>query len=111
MDRSWGEPLRVGDRFASGNLELYLLPVVGQAHVCGKVGIGCVVIEIVAHVGEEGSLRLQLFDDGDRLVEVRVTGVGIATQGIDDEYVQILQQGNTDLGDVAHVGEVGGAAE
>src|SRR5258705_1509045 len=42
---------------------------------------------------------------------MRVTGVRIATQGIDDEYIEILQEGNTDLGDVAHVGEVGGAAE
>src|ERR1700719_735478 len=37
--------------------------------------------------------------------------VGIAPQGVHDQYVEILQERNADLRDVAHVGEIGGGAE
>ena len=78
--------------------KLNLEPVVGQADVRGELGVGGGVVEVVAHVGEEGALRLELLDDGDGVVEVRVAGVGIATQGVEDEDVEILQEGNADFG-------------
>ena len=37
--------------------------------------------------------------------------VGVATKGIDDEDVEILEESYAFVGDVAHVGEVGGAAK
>ncbi len=38
-------------------------------------------------------------------------GCGVEAEGVEDEDVEILEEGDADLGDVAHVGEVGGAAE
>jgi len=74
-------------------------------------GLGCRVVEFVAHVGEEGSSGLELLDEGDGFVEVRVAGVRIAPQRIEDEDVQVLKQGEAFLGDIAHVRKIGGTAE
>ena len=43
------------------------------------VGLDGGVVEIVAHVGEEGSARFELVDEVDGLGEVGVAGVGFAT--------------------------------
>jgi hypothetical protein len=37
--------------------------------------------------------------------------VRFAAQSIQDEYVEVLQQWKANLGDVAHIGEIGGVAE
>ena len=76
-----------------------------------ELGFGGVVIQFVAHVGEEGASGLQLLDECDGLVEVRVAGMRIAAEGVEDEDVEILEEGNALGGDVAHVSEIGCAAE
>ena len=38
-------------------------------------------------------------------------GWGVAAEGVEDEDVEILKEREALFGDVAHVGEVGGAAE
>ncbi len=102
---------RVGGRSASGDLEVDLQAVVGEADVGWEGGVGCVVVEVVAHVGEEGAAGLELLDEGDGFFEVGVAGVGLAAEGVEDEDVEILEERDADVGDVAHVGEVGGGAE
>jgi len=69
------------------------------------------VVEVVAHVGEEGAAWFELFDVGDGFLEMRVAVVRVAAKGIDDEDVEILKKSDAFVGDVAHVGEVGCAAE
>ena len=62
-------------------------------------------------MGEEGAAGLELFDVGDGLLEVRVAEVRVAPEGVEDEDVEVLKERDALVGDVAHVGEVGGAAE
>ncbi len=56
-------------------------------------GVGGVVVEVVAEVGEEGAAGLELFDKGDGAVEVGVAGVGVAAEGVEDEDVEVLEEG------------------
>src|SRR5208283_4504177 len=67
--------------------------------------------ELVGHVSEEGAPRSEPFDPRKGLLDVGMAGVGLRTQGVDDEHVEIFEQGKAGLGDAAHVGEVGGGAE
>src|ERR1700690_625457 len=76
-----------------------------------KFGVSCIVVEIVAHVGEEGTLWLQLLDYGDRFFQVRMTRVRIVAKGVKNQDVEILKERQADVGNVAHIGEIGGAAE
>ena len=94
-----------------GDLEFDLQAVVGEADVGWEGGFGGGVVEVVAHVGEEGAAGLELFDEGDGLVEVGVAEVGLAAEGVEDEDVEVLEERDALGGDVAHVGEVGGGAE
>ncbi len=41
-----------------------------------KLGLGGGVVEVVAHVGEEGAAGLELFDEADGFFEVGVAEVG-----------------------------------
>ena len=85
--------------------------VVGEADVRGESEFCGVVVEVVGHVGEEGAARLQGLDQGDGFVEMRVAGVRVAAQSVEDEDVEVLEQREGFGWQVAHVGEVGGGAE
>ena len=74
-------------------------------------GVGGGVVEVVAHVGEEGASGLELLDDLEGVFDVGVGGVGIVAEGVEDEDVEILKLRDAGVGDGAHVGEVGGGAE
>jgi len=88
-----------------------LQTVVSEPDVRGKGGLGGLVVEVVTEMSEEGALRLEPFDEGDRAIEMGMTGVRIATERVENEDVEILKEGQALGGDVAHVGEVGGCAE
>ena len=60
---------------SSCDLELKLEAVVGELDVWGEGGVGGGVVQVVAHVGEEGSLGFELFDEGYGFFEVGVAGV------------------------------------
>ncbi len=77
----------------------------------GEDGLGGVVVEVVRHVGEVRALWLEKFDEADGVVEVRVAGVRVAAEGVEDEDVETLQESDAFGGQVAHVGYVGGGAE
>jgi hypothetical protein len=51
------------------------------------------------------------FDQLDGSFEVGVGGVGLAAEGVEDEEVEIGEEGKALGGDVVEVGEVGGGAE
>ena len=92
---------------SNGELEA----VVGEADVGRERGVGGGVVQVVAHVGEEGAARLELFDEGDRLGEVRVGGVGSRRSASRMRTSRSGEEGRLLGGDVAEVGEVGGGAE
>ena len=75
--------------------------VVGEADVRRKDGLGRVVVEIVAHMSEEGASWLEHFDKADGFFEMRVTGVGSTTERVEDEDVEVLEQGDALVGQVA----------
>ena len=77
----------------------------------GQYGVGGGVVEVVRHVGEEGAAGFEPLDQGDGFFEVRVGGVRLAAQGVEDEDVEVLRAAGRSRGDVAEVGEVGGGAE
>ena len=74
-------------------------------------GLGGVVIDVVTHVGEEGAAGFEEFDDGDGFFEMRVAEVGLVAECVEDEDVEILQEGDALGREVAHVGEIGCGAE
>ena len=85
--------------------------IVGEADVGWQGGFSGGVIEIVAHVGEEGALGLEELDEGGGLGYVGVAAVGFVAESIEDENVEVLEEREALGGDVGHVGEVGGGAE
>jgi hypothetical protein len=90
---------------------LDLQTVVGKADVRGECGLGGGVVQIMAHVNEVGASGLELFDDRNGLVEMRMTGVRVAPERVEDQYVEALKQGEAYVRNIAHVGQVGCAAE
>lgn len=88
-----------------------LQAVVGQADVLGQACLCASVIKIVAEMSEESAARLELLNEGDGFFEMRVTGMGLATESVEDEDVEVLKKRETLRGDVAHIREVGGGAE
>ena len=93
------------------DVEGELEAVVGEADVGREDGVGGVVVEVVGHVGEEGAAGFELLDQRDGVFQGGVGGVGLAAEGVEDEDVEIGEQGKALGGDVAEVGEVGGGAE
>ena len=77
----------------------------------GQAGFGEGVVEIVGHVGEEGTARFELLDKGDGFGEVGVAGVGLAAESVEDEEIESLEERNGFRWEIAEVGEVGGCAE
>ena len=77
----------------------------------GEGGVDRFVVDFVAHVGEEGAAGFEEVDEGDGFFQMRVAGVRGGAEGVEDEEVEVLEEGEGFGGDVAHVREVGGGAE
>lgn len=67
--------------------------------------------EIVGDVGEPGLAGADALCPFDGLGDGGVAGMGLVTQGREDEHVQVVQLGKTGLGNGADIGEIGGATE
>lgn len=65
------------------------------------------VIKFVADMGEIGLFRLKLTDDIQGLIQAKMRGMGLESQGIEDQNIQTFQQGPTRAGDSAHIRAVG----
>lgn len=83
-------------------------PVVGEPDVGRKFRLRSRVIEIVADMGKEGSARFELFHEGERAFEMRVAGMRLPAESIQNQDIQILEQGNALGWNIAHVREVSG---
>ena len=77
-----------------------------EPDVFWQFGVDGVVVEVVADVREVGAPRGELLHDLDGAGQVGVTRVRLTAQSIEDEEIQIFQQGITLLRDVTHVGKV-----
>ncbi len=69
------------------------------------------MVELVGHVGEEGAFGVEPLGDVDGFGEVGVAGVGVVAERVEDEDVEVLEEGDGVRGEVGEVGEVGGGAE
>ena len=94
-----------------GYVEGELEAVVGEADMLWEAGVGGFVVKLVAHVGEKGPFRLQTLHKCDGFCHVRVAGMRFRAEGVEDEKVEVLEERDGLLGDVAHVREVGGGTE
>ncbi len=65
----------------------------------------------MAHVGEEGSFRLEEVDEGDGLFQVRMAEVRGEAKSVEDEDVEILEEGQALGRKIAHIGEIGSLAK
>ena len=92
-------------------IEGELEAIVGEADVGGEGGVDGFVVDLMAHVGEEGTAGFEEVDEGDGFFQVRVAGVRGGAEGVEDEDVEVLEEGEGFVGDIAHVREVGGGAE
>ena len=70
------------------DLEWNLQPVVSEADVRRKHGVGGGVVQIVAHVSKVGASRFELFDDCYGLVQMRVAGVRLASQSVEHKDIE-----------------------
>ncbi len=68
--------------------------VVGEADVGREEGVGGFVVELVGHVGEEGAFGVEPLGDVDGFGEVGVAGVGMVAERVEDEDVEVLEEGD-----------------
>ena len=59
----------------------------------GEFGVGGFVVQVVGDVGEEGPFGGDFVYQLDGLGEVGVAGVGLAAEGVEDEDVEVLEEG------------------
>src|SRR5579871_5906631 len=90
----------------NSNLKLQLQTVVGEAHVRGQCGIRGFVSQIVADVGEKGSLRFHPFHDSQRILHRGVRRMGLVAQRIQEKNIQPFQLMKRRFGNLAVIGEV-----
>ena len=69
------------------------------------------MVQAVRDVGEEGAARGKLFHQGDRLFQMRMGRVGLAAQRVQNEDVEVCEQGKALGMQIAQVGQIGGRAE
>src|SRR5215469_10477691 len=92
---------------ATLKFELELEPVIGKTHILRQLGVGRLVRKIVRHVSEERALRLQLFDDLQRILERRVRGMRMVPQRIENQNIEPLQLRHRVIRDRAEIRCIG----
>ncbi len=85
--------------------------IIREANVGGKAGISFFVSEIVADVSEPGVAGFEFLDEGEGLSDARVHGMRGVAEGVEDEVVEIVEEGFGGVREGAEVGEIGEAAE
>src|SRR5260370_10319942 len=89
--------------------------IVSQLHVREAnflepvVGLG--VRQIMGNVREPGAAGLEPLNDGKGLFHGLVHGMGNVPQRVEDEYVEIFQQGHRRVWNFAEISEISGTAE
>ena len=77
----------------------------------GQKALGSFVPEIVTDVGEVGAFRLHRFHIGKRTFDGRVRRMRLVTQRVQEQNVEVLEQGQRAFRDFAVVCQVGGFTE
>ena len=63
------------------------------------------------HVGDDGALRLEALDPGQRIVDAEMAGVAGIAQPVDDPEIEVFQGRPALLRDVVEIGRVGGVPD
>jgi len=63
------------------------------------------------HVSDDGPLRLEAFDPGQRVADAEMAGMAGVAQAVDNPEIEVFQRGKALLGNVVQVGRIGCAAD
>src|SRR4051812_37044641 len=77
----------------------------------GKLGLQRPVVEVDMHVGQDGALRFQPLDPGERFGQAEMARMRYRAQGIDDPQIEIAQRRETLIGNVADIRRIGDIAD
>ena len=96
-------------------LHVELEAVVGKLDVrvagLADTFVGGGVGKLVSDVREPGAARLEFVDEGETLFDGLVHGMGNIAEGVDDEVVEVFEEGYGGFGEAAEIGEIRGAAK
>src|ERR1700752_4179932 len=76
-------------------------PVVSELDVRGKFVVSFGVRKIVGHVGKKRTSWLHAAHEGERLFERSVAGMRRLAQGVKNDDIQVLEQGEAAFRDIA----------
>src|SRR4051794_16931083 len=88
------------------SLSLQPQTVIGWHNANGQRLPDGLVVDIGRHVGDDGALRPEAFDPGQRVVDAEMAGMASVAQAIDDPEIEILQRAPALARDVVEVGRV-----
>lgn len=79
-------------------------------NLVGEGLFGGIEIDFAGEVGEVGLLGADGLGEGDRVVDVHVGGVGGVFEAVDDEGIDVFEEGGGFRGDCFAIGDIGDAA-
>lgn len=119
-NREGPEPVRSGCAHPNNGFRVFDLnfefeAVVSKLNVWiakrAEAFVGLRVRKFVGDVREPGAARLKAVDKEERLLDSLVHRMRRVAQGVDDEFVETLQEGDRGFGDRAEIGQISGVAE
>jgi hypothetical protein len=84
--------------------------VIGGYHALGQALPQHLVVQIGMHVGDDGALRLEAIDPGQRVADAEMAGMVRIAQAVDNPEVEIFEVRPAHFRNIADVGRVGGGA-
>ncbi len=69
------------------------------------------VVDFVGHVRKECAARGDAFHPAEGGFDIGMAGMGFGTESVEDEDIEIAEQGQARFGNAAHIGEIGGRSE
>src|SRR6266700_3288266 len=87
-------------------LNLHLQAIVGQVNAGRECCLGFRVPNFMTHVCEVSQPRLEPLHQGNRLIEARMGGVGLAAQGIKNQHLKPFEQTYRAFRDGAEIGDI-----
>src|SRR5579862_2341836 len=66
--------------------------VIGGYHAIGQAVPQHLVVQVGMHVGDDGTLRLETIDPGQRIADAEVAGMAGIAQAVDDPEIEIFKE-------------------
>lgn len=89
--------------------------VVGELNIgiaeSSQAFVGFGMGQVVSDMGEPGAAGIQLFDEGESLIDGLMHGVRNVAQSVEDKFIEIVQESERGIRDGTEVGEVSSTAK